>query len=458
MSRPAQHLESDPNIAWRFIREYLQERLPRQSFLTWFNPVEPIALENNELSLRVPSRFYCDWIESHYSKHLNEAVISVLGGDVRVAYVVESNGKKIQIEDEKSEPQISIERKKKHFDSNLNSQYTFRNFIEGDCNRFARAAALAIADKPGETPFNPLMVYGGSGLGKTHLIQAIGNSIAEKKSHLRVLYVTSEQFTADFVTSIKLNQVTSFGKLYRSVDVLLLDDVQFFMAKEKTQEEFFHTFNTLHQGGKQLIFSSDRPPRELDGFDKRLVSRLQWGLVSELHIPDIETRMAILKDHAEKNRFEIPEDVIQFLATNIKDNVRSLQGALIHLLAQASLLGDPITLELAKRSMPNFINRPQLRLSIDRIQEIVADEFNIPSDLLRSKTRKRDIAEPRQIAMYLSTEYSKLTLKAIGLQFGGRDHTTVIHAREKISEKMKVNPNLQDTIEKLKRKIELSTL
>ena len=461
MPNPAYLTENNPFLIWKAICEQLNMKLPHQNFLTWFNPVEPVSYSQDGLNLRVPSEFYSNWIVSHYSSIMREAVQDALGQEIKINFIPDIAGKKKSQQSKEilsSKPPKTKRIQYKEIHSQLIQKYQFSNFIEGDCNRFARAAAIAISKDPINSPFNPLMIYGRSGLGKTHLIHAIGNAILANNSDKRVLYVSSEKFTSDFVKAIKFGKNDSFNRLYRSVDVLLLDDVQFFMTKEKTQEEFFHTFNSLHQDGKQLVFSSDRPPRELTGFDERLVSRLQWGLVSELHIPEFETRLAILKDLSEINDINISEEIIQFLAQNITDNVRTLQGALIHLMAQSSLLGESLTLELARITAMKFINRPIFKLSIDRIQEIVSNEFEIPSDLLRSKTRKREIVEARQVAMYLCTEFTTLTLKAIGLQFGGRDHATVIHSRESICEKLKVNDKLEELMNRLRRKIELASL
>lgn len=460
MSCPVTLSEYDPKTVWNNIIEKLKVDLPRQSYLTWFKPLKAVSYDGKKLTLRVPSRFYYDWIEGHYSGHLRQAVADILGEKVEVSYTVEPNCREI-VEEENiySHDKVGLSAvTRDDFDTRLSSRYTFDNFVEGDCNRFARAASIALAENPGKTPFNPLMIYGGPGLGKTHLIQAIGNYIYRNNIARRVLYVTSENFTADFVEMIRSGRSNNFSRMYRSVDVLLLDDVQFFMEREKTQEEFFHTFNSLHHAGKQLVFSSDRPPRELDGFDERLVSRLQWGLVSELKKPEYETRLAILKRRASQENIELVDEVAHFLAIHITDNIRNLEGALIQILAQSSLLGLQISINLARKVLKDLVDRPIQNISIDRIQEITAEEFRIPSDLLRSKTRKREVVEARQIAIYLCTELTPLTLKAIGLHFGGRDHATVIHSRETICERIKGNPRVAEIVEKLRRKIELASI
>jgi chromosomal replication initiator protein len=460
MADPANQLQADPQLTWEMITARLQAELPRQSYLTWFKPIEALAFDGSILTLKIPSQFYFDWIESHYTNYLKRAVVDALGAEIQLAYEIKSNGKVPSSIEEPEQPRIitPAEPRNDTFEHHLNPRYRFDNFIEGDCNRFARAAAIAIANEPGKTSFNPLMIYGGSGLGKTHLLQAIGNSILEKNTAKKVVYVTSEQFTADFVKGIQSGKSDSFNRLYRSVDVLLLDDVQFFMAKGKTQEEFFHTFNHLHHAGKQLVFSSDHPPRSLQGFDERLVSRLQWGLVSEITMPEYETRMAILKRRAEEEKVILSDEIAHYLAIHVTDNIRSLQGALIHMLAQASLMGRKMDIDLAREVLRNLVTRTERILSVERILDIVAEEYAIPSDLLRSKTRKKEVAEARQIAMFLTTEFTRLTLKAIGLHFGGRDHATVIHARETINERNKSDNSFAEKIEQLRRKIELASL
>ncbi len=473
MPEPVTRPGNDHWTVWDLVSERLQAELPRQSYLTWFRPLEPLSYDGETLTLQVPSQFYCDWIESHYAHHLRVATADALGHAICHKFVVSHNGKVngrapvdtppislpvLQPVEPQQKPSIKVSGPNESFESRLNERYLFSNFVEGDCNRFARAAALAVADAPGKTPFNPLMIYGGSGLGKTHLIQAIGNTILARKSARRVIYVTSEQFTAEFIKSIQGGKLDAFNRLYRSVDVLLLDDVQFFMTKEKTQEEFFHTFNYLHHAGKQLVFSSDRPPRDLEGFDSRLVSRLQWGLVSEMTIPEYETRLAILRRRAEEEKIELDDDVAQFLALHITDNIRTLQGALIHMLAQASLMGKTISISLAKEVIKNLISKADRIISVERIQALVAEEYGFPNDLIRSKTRKKEIAEARQIAMFLCTEFTRLTLKAIGLHFGGRDHATVIHARETVNERIKIEKAFADIVERLHRKLELASI
>ena len=457
MLNPASLSKLSHHDVWQIIANQLQEELPRQSFLTWFKPLEPVSFDGDVLTLCTPSQFYHDWIESHYSNHIRQAVNETLGEDVSLKYTIDPNRKQSAYRDDpETETRLKpVSGNGEVYRSHLNQRYRFDSLIEGDCNRFAKAAAVTLAENPGRTSFNPLLLYGGSGLGKTHLMQAIGNHILEYGYAKKVLYVTSEKFTADFIKAIQSGSTENFSRIYRKVDVLLLDDVQYFMTKDKTQEQFFHTFNSLHHSGKQLVFSSDRPPRELEGFDTRLVSRLQWGLVSELRAPEFETRLAILKNRAKTDNITLPDEVANFLAFHVTDNIRTLEGALIHMFAQASLIGRKISIELAKEVIGTISTHPIQTVSVEQIQEITAREFNIPGDLMRSKTRKKEIVQARQAAMYLSTEFTNLTLKGIGLHFGGRDHATVIHARETINERMKSNSRLAETINRLKRKLEI---
>ncbi|MBM3328933.1 MAG: chromosomal replication initiator protein DnaA [Calditrichaeota bacterium] len=453
---------------WEQIVERLKAALPHSAYATWFRPVKALGFDGSNLTLGVGSRFHREWIEAHYRQPLVDAVGAVLGSDIRIVFQIVGLDQKSIVSVEPPVPLVTTavstngsgpsHAVQERFESNLNNAFTFANYVEGDCNRFARAAAVACSEQPGKTPFNPLMIYGGPGLGKTHLLQAIGNYIMENRTARKVVYTTSEQFTNGFVEALKSGKVDAFSKSHRRVDVLLIDDVQFLMAKEKTQEEFFHTFNALHHAGKQLVFSSDRPPRDLTGFDERLVSRLQWGLVTEITAPEYETRMAILMQRAEQEGIALPEDVAHFLALNVTDNIRSLQGALIHMLAQSSLLGRVISVDLARQVMRNFATHIETTISIERIQQIVADTYDMSSDLLRSKTRRRDIAEARMVAMFLATEYTRHTLKAIGLHFGGRDHATIIHARETINERCKEDKQMMAQIEELRRRIEMASL
>ncbi len=343
----------------------------------------------------------------------------------------------------------------KEIDSQLNEGYTFERFIEGDCNQLARSAAWAIAQEPGGTSFNPYLVYGGVGLGKTHLIQAVGNYVTEQQSDKTVLYVSSERFTTEFVQSIQRNRISEFSMFYRQIDVLIVDDVQFFSGKEKTQEEFFHIFNALHQAGKQIVLSADRPPREIEGIEERLLSRFQWGLSADVQPPGLETRIAILQRKAEDDGIDLDDDVIEFIAHNIKSNIRELEGALIRLLAHATLHQRELDLSLAKDVLHDLVQDEQVNLTIEEIQRIVCEYMNIDGDRVRGKTRKREVVRARQIAMYFSKKFTQNSLKTIGLHFGGRDHSTVIHANNTVEDQMETDEQFHNTVEEIERKIEL---
>jgi len=343
----------------------------------------------------------------------------------------------------------------KEIDSQLNESYTFKRFIEGDCNQLARSAAWAIAQEPGGTSFNPYLVYGGVGLGKTHLIQAVGNYVTENRSDKTVLYVSSERFTTEFVQSIQRNRISEFSMFYRQVDVLIVDDVQFFSGKEKTQEEFFHIFNALHQAGKQIVLSADRPPREIEGIEERLLSRFQWGLSADVQPPGLETRIAILQRKAEDDGIDLDQDVIEFIAHNVKSNIRELEGALIRLLAHATLHQRELDLSLAKEVLRDLVEDKQVNLTIEEIQRIVCEYMDIEEDRVRGKTRKREVVRARQIAMYFCKKLTQNSLKTIGLHFGGRDHSTVIHANNTVEDQMETNEQFKSTVEEIARKLDL---
>ena len=339
--------------------------------------------------------------------------------------------------------------------SHINDSYTFERFIEGDCNRLARSASMAIAQQPGGTSFNPFLIYGGVGLGKTHLIQAIGNYVLANNSSKKVRYISSERFTSEFVQAIQNNRVSDFSLFYRQIDLLIVDDVQFFGGKEKTQEEFFHIFNTLHQSGKQIVLSSDRPPRDISGIEERLLSRFQWGLAADVQAPEFETRVAILQRRAEDDGIQIGADVVEFIAHHIKSNIRELEGALIRLLAHATLRMHEIDLAMAKDVLRDLIKDTRVNLTIDEIQRVACEYFNISEDLVRGKTRKREVVQARQVAMYFSKQLTQHSLKTIGLHFGGRDHSTVIHANQSVEDQIDTDPKFKSMIEEIRQRLDL---
>lgn len=476
--------ENDPAEAiWNNCLQTIKQKVNTQSFKTWFEPVRPLKYNNDELTIEVPSQFFYEWLEEHYYQLIQNTLHQIIGKRVELVYSVREDGVFDQQsllfnegeDSKKSEATVvpiknnPVDNTTKMYVANfqskppqgvntmLNPRYTFDNFIKGDSNQFARAAALAVANNPGGTSFNPLVVYGGVGLGKTHLVQALGNQALSLQKTIRVCYVSSEKFTIDFVDAIQSDRVGDFSSYYRSMDLLIVDDIQFFSGKEKTQDNFFHTFNTLHQMGKQIVLSIDRPPKELRGLDERLISRFQWGLTADIQAPDLETRIAILKLKSERDDIEIPQEVIEFIAVNVTSNIRELEGCLISLLAKASLESKDITIDLARDVLQVVVSDIKSPISIEEIQRIVCDYFNIPDDLIRAKTRKQEIVNARQIGMYLVKELTNSSLKTIGLHFGGRDHSTVIHSCQTVEEQMKLNQRFRDTVSQIRRKIEISS-
>lgn len=441
---------------WEKILKLVKENVNSNSFATWFKPIKPFKLENHTLTIQVPSQFFYEWLEQHYSKVINRAVNQILGPEYKLVYsvIMDSTTQAVQLPSLKKPAPI----KSSNGQDNLSDRFTFDSFVEGDCNKFAKAASLAVSKAPGKTTFNPLVVYGGVGLGKTHLIQAIGNYCKYNTTTSRVLYVDSERFTMDFINSIQKNKTTEFSSLYRNVDLLIVDDIQFFGNKERTQEEFFHTFNTLHQKGKQIVLTSDKPPKELKGIEERLISRFQWGLVVDIQLPELETRQAILQKKAEENGLDLPAEIYHFIATHITTNVRELEGALIRLLAYSSLNGKDITLDLAKNLLKDVCIPRIKAISIEFIQQTTAEYFGFPDDMLRAKTRKKEIVQARQLAMYLCKKLTDSSLKTIGLHFGGRDHSTVIHAINSTEEMILKDNKIRDTVDLIKNKIEIAQL
>ncbi|HVN48672.1 MAG TPA: chromosomal replication initiator protein DnaA [Bacteroidota bacterium] len=443
------------------------------SFKTWFQPIVPVKLSETELTVQVPSQFFYDWLDEHYNTLIRNAIVSVLGESAQLFYFVGSEaGQSEAVVSEKPaevpapadiahapfHPHVAMRNENlQSISSNLNPRYIFDNFIKGDCNQLARAAAMAVANNPGGTSFNPLVIYGGTGLGKTHLMHALGNHASAIGKAKRIAYISSEKFTVDFIDSVQSDTVNEFSTHYRSMDLLIVDDIQFFTGKEKTQDNFFHIFNTLYQTGKQIILSSDVPPKELKGLDERLISRFQCGLTADIQPPDLETRIAILQKKSEETAFELPPQVLEFIASNVTRNIRELEGCLISILARASLENRDINIDLAKDVLRVVVNEVRSPLSIEQIQTIVCDYFDIPVDLLRAKTRRQEVVLARQIAMYLSKEMTTSSLKTIGLHFGGRDHSTVIHACQVIEEYSKSDQTCKQHLERIRKKIDLNS-
>ncbi|MCZ7609610.1 MAG: chromosomal replication initiator protein DnaA [Ignavibacterium sp.] len=452
----------DANSAWKKCLTIIKENVTLMTYNTWFLPIRPVSLDQNTLKVQLPNPFFWEWIDEHFSTIVKKTIYDVLGPNGKLSYII-ADEKEIKEEDlfnsaNTSNPVIikTVETKKPSHETNLNPRYKFENFIKGEGNQLARAAAGAISDNPGGTSFNPFFVYGGVGLGKTHLIQSIGNSIVEKFPSKKVIYLSTDSFTVEFVEAIQANRVNEFSGFYRNMDVLIIDDIQFITGKEKTQDLFFHIFNTLHQSRKQIILSSDKPPKELKGLDERLISRFQWGLSADIQPPELEMRIAILKNKAEDYGMMISTEILEYLANNITSNIRELEGSLIKLLASASLNSKEITLDLAKRTVKEIATDRKINITIDDISKIICTQLNIPENKIREKTRKKEIVLARQLAMYFSKELTKNSLKTIGLHFGGRDHSTVIHACNNVEQMHKSDTSMRDLIDSIRNKLELN--
>jgi chromosomal replication initiator protein len=473
-------MDVDSTTAWNDCLQIIQKHVDEQNFSTWFKPITPVRHESDVLTIQVPSQFFYEWLEEHYVPVLKQAIHEVLGPSGRLEYsvIVDSgnhrnppllvnypngNGLKrsnlqqvnASINPEDYSPFSFKALNPQTVNSRLNSSYTFDNFVEGDCNRLARSAGVAVAKKPGITSFNPLMLYGGVGVGKTHLVQAIGNEIKKNLPAKIVLYVDQNDFTSQFLNALQNHKIQEFQNYYLQVDLLILDDVQFLAGREKTQEMFFHIFNQLHQSGKQIIMTSDCPPRDLKGFQERLLSRFKWGLTADLQEPDFETKLAIIRNKMESDGIEIPTEVSEYLAYSVDTNLRDMEGVLNSLIFHATLLKKEIDLELAKEVLKNIVKEIQSDVSVDFIQKTVADYFKVDIELLKAKVKKREIVIPRQLAMYFCKRYTQLTLALIGENFGGRDHSTVIHALESVEDMMKTDPNFKNSVEELSKKLKL---
>lgn len=421
---------------WDECLDYLSTKIKRQSFLTWLKPTKGLPSNDSSLKVAVPNKFVAEWLEEHYSHLIKEAVQKITNEKLNLSLCIrnELGGHQTEISFNSKKRDLNLSSEQSTI---LNPKYTFESFVVGENNQFAHAAAMAVAEAPGKTKFNPLYIYGGVGLGKTHLVQAIGHFVKDFKKDARVLYVTSEKFTNDFISSIGASTLQDFVHFYRSVDLLLLDDIQFFTGKESTQVQFFHTFNALYQSSKQIVLTSDRPLKEIKGLEERLLSRFGWGLVTDIQPPDLETRIAIIKKKTESDNITIPDDVAGFLADNVTSNIRELEGSLIRLLAYCSLHQKELTLELAKDVLKDTIRNECKKISIEDIQKKVGEYFKLSPELLCSKRKTQEICWARQVAMYLCRNLTDFSLKSIGLKFGGRDHSTVIHSCNLVAENIK---------------------
>jgi chromosomal replication initiator protein len=465
---------------WDTCLAVIKESINPLAFKTWFLPIRPLGFVGGELTIEVPSQFFYEWIEENYSLLLKQTLRDVIGSEARLMYSIvmdKSQGQPVtielpqqttspftyeqtplkvdRIEEQRHE---SYERNVSRFESHLNTKYIFDTLIRGDCNSLAFAAAKAVSQNPGQNAFNPLVIYGGVGLGKTHMMQAVGNSVRENRLTDRVLYVSSEKFAIDFVNAIQNGKIQEFSSFYRSIDVLIIDDIQFFSGKEKTQEEIFHIFNTLHQSNKQIILSADRPIKDIKGIEDRLISRFNWGLSADIQPPDYETRKAIILSKLQHNGVTLDDAVIEFIATNVTENVRELEGCIVKLLAAQSLDNRDIDLAFTKSTLKDIIRHTTKQLTLDTIEKGVSSYFSITSNDLKGKSKKKEIAVGRQIAMYLAKMLTDSSLKTIGLHFGGRDHSTVIHAVSTISKRVEQISEERKRIEEIKKRIEILSM
>ena len=468
--------------AWNECLHIIKDNVPKISYRTWFEPIIPIKLEDNVLIIQVPSTFFYEFLEEQFIDLLRKTLHKVIGVDARLEYhVVMDNSSssrkpytiKIPANDKSrlsnrpvqipldleassiKNPFVIPGIKKLHVDPQLNSSYNFDNFVEGECNRLARSAGYAIAEKPGKTAFNPLFIYGPSGLGKTHLSQAIGIEVKNRYPEKIVLYVNANKFVTQYMEATRNNNRNDFIHFYQMIDVLIVDDVQYFAKKEGTQDVFFQIFNHLHQMGKQLVLTSDKPPVELNGMEQRLLSRFKWGLSADLQEPDFETRIKILKIKTYKDGISIDEEVLEYIASHITSSIRELEGALVSLLAQSTLNKKEITLELAKDMIDKLVKSTKREVSIDYIQKVVCNYFSMPIELIGSKTRKREIVQARQIAMFFAKQMTKSSLASIGSAIGGKDHATVLHACKTVNNLMDTDKRFKADVDEIDKRLKM---
>ncbi len=443
---------------WQKIQDKLEQELNPQHFATWIKPIVAVGLEDDYLVLQVPNRFFLDWIKENYSNVIHETVSDKCNGKYKVKFKIATqtaNKTTIKTEPDKKNikediilPTSSARGQK----ININSKYTFDEFVTGSSNQFAYAAAMAVANNPATT-YNPLFIYGGVGLGKTHLVNAIGHEILKKDPNTSICYYTSEKFMNELINSLRYNKMDEFRNKFRSMDVLLIDDIQFLAGKERTQEEFFHTFNSLYESHKQIVVTSDKFPKEIPGLEERLRSRFEWGLIADIQPPDIETKQAILKMKAEQNGIDLPEDVALFLANSVSSNVRELEGYLIRIGAFASLTSTPISLDMSKNILKDILVEKDRLISTEQIQKKVAIYFGLKISDLKSAKRHKALVLARQVAMYLTRTLTSHSYPDIGQQFGGKDHSTIIHAIKKIDKMLVDDLQLRATIEELKKNL-----
>ena len=475
-------MSASARSVWENCLVYIKDNIQDQAYKTWFEPIVPVKLENKVLSIQVPSKFFYEWLEEHYVKLLKSCLLREMGNDARLVYIIKMEntyGNRTPFTESipsNNRPQMVLQQvdaplnssngelknpfvipgiKNLQIESQLNPNYNFDNFLEGDSNRLARSAALAVALKPGGTSFNPLLIFGGVGLGKTHLAHAIGVEIKEKHPDKTVLYIAAEKFTQQYIESVKKNTRNDFIHFYQLLDVLLIDDVQFLSGKAGTQDVFFHIFNHLHQNGKQVILTSDKAPVDMQDIEQRLLSRFKWGLSAELQVPDLETHISILKNKLYRDGVSIEDEIVEYVAKNIKTNVRELEGAIISLIAQSSFNKADVTIELATNIVQKFVKNTKREVSIEYIQKVVSEYFQMDVNTLQSKTRRRHIVQARQLAMYFAKKYTKASLASIGNQIGKRDHATVLHACKTVDNLSFTDKQFRKYVEDLSQKLTL---
>lgn len=469
------NMEQTHDIVWNDCLNQIKKEVKPQSYKTWFDPIKPIKYDQDILTIQVPNKFFYEWLEQHYLELLKRVIKNEIGPKVKLEYQIligkndesglKSNARvstsqqpkadQLQSQDIKN-PFVIPGIKKLNIDPQLIENYTFDAFVEGDCNRLARSAGLAIVDKPGKTSFNPLVIYGNVGLGKTHLAHAIGNAILERDPKKNVQYVSMEKFSNQMIHAIQTNTVNDFLNFYQLLDVLIVDDIHFLANKVKTQEIFFHIFNQLHQSHKQIILTSDRAPKDLDGMENRLISRFKWGLTADLQAPDLETRMAILQAKMAREGYHIPTKIIEYISYHIKNNIRELEGVLISLIAQSSLNKKEIDVTLAQEVIQQFVNKVNKEVTIEGIQELVSENFDTSVEQLNGKSRKRNVVIARQLSMYLSKKYTKNSLKTIGEYFGGKDHSTVIYSCNAIKDLLETDAKFRMKVHEVERQVRVS--
>jgi len=452
-------LETKSLSIWNSLKDKLLGNLGSTLYDTWFKPLKPLAFSTDYFEIAVPNKFYLDWVKEHYLPLIEKSLEEITGQRVKIVFTIQSAKEQPAAARAAAPAAKESPRARSTLAAtpppaaSLNPKYTFNNFVVGSANKFCHAASVAVAQAPGKT-YNPLFIYGGVGLGKTHLMQAIGHFINEKNKSLHVSYVSSEKFTNQLIESIQNRTTVKFRNMYRNVDVLLIDDIHFLEGKEQTQEEFFHTFNTLYDNHKQIVLSSDRPPKEIPGLEERLVSRFEWGLIADLQPPDLETRIAIVRKKAEISNFHLPDEIATFLANRIKSNIRKLEGAIIRVVSYASLTGSKLTIEIAEEVLHDLlISEAAQMISVDDIQKNVAELYDVRVADMKSQKRPRAIAYPRQVAMYLARSLTQLSLPEIGEAFGGRDHSTVLHAVRLIEKQLADDYSLRKNVNTISQKL-----